>query len=70
MARDNRSTNDDAQAQEATDRGAVVARSPSFSIAANSYQTGDGNVLIAEANKGAAWVEAEPKDVVDTTEWL
>jgi len=69
MSRTNRNQDDDAQPQEDTDRG-VVARSPAFELEATDYQTGEGNLLIAEPNKGAAWVECDPEDAVDCKEML
>jgi len=68
MARKNRTNTDDAEAQEYDDTSKLVRR-PAFETPVSSYETQDGNVLLAEAGKGAAWIEADPADVVNAGDW-
>ena len=68
MERKNGNQTDDAEAQEYDDTSKLVRR-PAFETPVSSYETQDGNVLLAETGKGAAWIEADPDDVVNAGDW-
>jgi len=63
MARKNRKQSDETQGDEIIDADSVRIRRP-FETAVRDYVTADdGNILLAEEGKGAAWIETE-SDVV------
>lgn len=70
MSRTNRSQTDETDSNEIIDADMVRVRRP-FETPVDDYVTGDdGDILLAETGKGAAWIQADPSDVLDAQEQL
>jgi len=70
MARENRSQTETAHSDEIIDADTRRIRRP-FETPVKDYVTGrEGNVLLAEAGKGAAWIEIDPEYVLDAGDQL
>lgn len=62
-----RKQENDAATESSTD-AEITPQRPAFETDVNHYQTGDGNALLAEPGAGAAWIECDPDNLVDTGE--
>ena len=70
MSRTNRSREDETHGDEIIDADTIRVRR-AFETDVRDYVTGDGgDVLLAESGKGAAWIQADPSDVLDAREWI
>lgn len=65
MTDHNRNQTDETNRQEIIDADSEQIRRD-FDTPVKDYVTGnENNILLAEANKGAAWIEADPSDVLN-----